>query len=312
MESHRPLVTIGIPTYNRASGRLGAALDCALDQTYENIEIVVADNCSTDNTEEVVESYNNDKIQYIRHESNIGPINNFNSCLDYANGDYFLLFHDDDAIDKDFIECCINAVKGHENVGLIRTGIRLIDGEDNVIREAPNHAGKLSAAEYISLWLNRKTSFYLPCTLFNTERLKEVGGVRSPHDMFCDVFAVVKLVAKYERVDISDVKASFRRHDENFGSSSRVQLWCDDSLKLLELICNLFPDKSDKLRKEGLIYFCLKNYDQVRSMNATLLKRTLMYFKMRKAFQAAAPLWAYYRRHEIRPILSSVKRKILG
>ena len=43
-----PFVTIGIPTYNRASSYLKATIDSALSQTYDNIEIVVADNCSTD------------------------------------------------------------------------------------------------------------------------------------------------------------------------------------------------------------------------------------------------------------------------
>jgi glycosyltransferase involved in cell wall biosynthesis len=64
----RPLVTIGICTYNRADSYLGSALQSAVDQTYPNLEIVVSDNCSVDHTEELVQSFDDPRIRYIKHE----------------------------------------------------------------------------------------------------------------------------------------------------------------------------------------------------------------------------------------------------
>ncbi len=61
-----PLVTIAIPTYNRADGYLKQALQSAVNQTYKNIEIVVSDNCSPDNTEAVVRSYTDPRIRYFQ------------------------------------------------------------------------------------------------------------------------------------------------------------------------------------------------------------------------------------------------------
>ena len=115
-----PLVTIGIPTYNRANRSLRSALKCALGQTYSNLEIVVSDNCSTDHTEDVVGSYRDSRIRYIRHQENIGPANNFNYCANVARGSFFQLFHDDDLIDSDFIETCIDAIAGRPDVGFVR------------------------------------------------------------------------------------------------------------------------------------------------------------------------------------------------
>ncbi len=54
--THSPLITIAIPTYNRANGYFKQTLESVLCQTYEYIEIIVSDNCSTDNTEELVNS----------------------------------------------------------------------------------------------------------------------------------------------------------------------------------------------------------------------------------------------------------------
>ena len=106
-----PLVTIGIPTYNRADGYLKDAIESALNQTYANLEIIISDNCSSDDTGLIVESFNDPRIKYYRHNENIGANNNFNFCLKKASGIFFLLLHDDDLIDEDFVELCMDVVK---------------------------------------------------------------------------------------------------------------------------------------------------------------------------------------------------------
>jgi glycosyltransferase involved in cell wall biosynthesis len=78
-----------MPTYNRANGYLREALDSALAQTYPNLEIVISDNGSTDNTESVVRSYADPRIRYYRQQPPIISNDNFNFCLQQANGAYF-------------------------------------------------------------------------------------------------------------------------------------------------------------------------------------------------------------------------------
>ena len=129
------LVTIGIPTYNRADGFLRHALESVIAQTYRNLEIIVSDNCSRDNTEAVVKKYGDPRVKYIRHNVNIGPLGNSNFCLDQAQGEYFLQLHDDDAIDSDFIETCMKAERRSPNVGVIRTGVRVIDANGDVLHK---------------------------------------------------------------------------------------------------------------------------------------------------------------------------------
>ena len=78
---NKPLVTIAIPTYNRADGYLRDALKSAMNQTYENIEIVVSDNCSPDNTEDYIKGIDDPRIRYFRQKEGILPNDNFNFCL---------------------------------------------------------------------------------------------------------------------------------------------------------------------------------------------------------------------------------------
>jgi len=278
-----PLVTIAIPTYNRADGHLKEALESALRQTYTNTEIIVSDNCSTDDTEKVVRSFFDKRIRYFRHEKNIGANNNFNFCLNNARGDFFLLLCDDDMIDPDFVEICMRADCHGTDVGIIRTGTRIIDTNGNVLSKRSNRVDGLSTTDFFIGWFTGKTSLYLCSTLFNTDRLKEIGGFKSKTNLFQDVVAEVQLAAKYGRVDIYDVKASFRRHPENMGSASKTTEWSEDCLYLLDLMSDLVSEDEDLIRQKGMPFLCRKVYLQARNIESPIT-RFLTYFSMYKKF----------------------------
>lgn len=116
------LFTIGIPTYNRAH-YLKLCLEQIFKQiqSYESlIEVIVSDNCSPDNTEEVINDFRSRgySFKYMRNEENIGADRNFAQCFDMAAGKYVIIFGDDDvfldgAIDK------IMAVLTTGNYGLV-------------------------------------------------------------------------------------------------------------------------------------------------------------------------------------------------
>jgi glycosyltransferase involved in cell wall biosynthesis len=103
-----PLVTIGIPAYNRAL-LLKRSIESALNQDYTNIEVIVSDNASTDDTENICRHFciNDERFKYIRHETNRGAKANFIEVLDNASGQYFMWLGDDDWIDPDYIGSCI-------------------------------------------------------------------------------------------------------------------------------------------------------------------------------------------------------------
>ncbi len=264
-----PLVTIGIPTYNRANGYLRTALQSAVSQDYPNLEIIICDNCSTDNTEAVVKEFRHPGLRYVRHERNIGWNANFNSCLDLATGKFFLLLHDDDVIDSDFVSTCIRSAQGNMNVGVIRTGLRIINDQGITVREHPNSIVGLSNAEFFFAWFRGMSPNYLCNTLYNTDRLRETGGFRSKTHHYCDDAALFRISTRFGRLDIEDVKAGFRRHAENMGSAAKIVDWCEDSTFLLDLMCELEPDRKEDLLREGRHFFSQRNYvraSRIRSL----------------------------------------------
>lgn len=99
-----PLVSIGIPSYNRPEG-LRKALECFTRQTYRNLEIIVSDNCSPDDPSEMARAFAaaDSRVKYYRQEKNIGMTLNGHFVWGKATGKYFVLGSDDDWWAPDFV-----------------------------------------------------------------------------------------------------------------------------------------------------------------------------------------------------------------
>jgi len=255
MVENLPLVTIGIPTYNRANKTLPSTIKSSLNQDYPNIEIIVSDNCSPDNTEAIVRSFNDERIKYIRQKINIGPNNNYNACLNAAKGDYFILLHDDDLIDADFVSTCLRAAQYSKDFGFIRTGARMIGGDGKIVKNELNCAYGNSPDEMFLAWINNKSTPYLCSTLFNTRALKEIGGFKSKNNLFEDGFAIIKLSAHHPILNIYDMKASFRYHNENRSHATNPLEWSEDFRLALDLIYLQDPAGRKELYEKGMRAF---------------------------------------------------------
>ncbi|MCZ6678499.1 MAG: glycosyltransferase family A protein [Candidatus Poribacteria bacterium] len=308
-----PLITIGIPTYNRARSYLPETLESALAQTYPEIEVVVSDNGSTDDTQAVVKSYDDPRIRYFKQQPPVTPNDNFNFCLQQARGAYFSLLHDDDMIDPDFVETCLQAAGHQTHFGVIRTGVRIINADGMVIREMRNRVTGASTGEFFLAWFENKTSIYLCNTLFNARGLRDIGGLRSRHNLFQDVTAIARQAASSGRVDVEAVKASARSHHGQRTHVARVREWCEDSLDLLALVCELAPERAAELRQKGMRFFANVNYGRTNNIRSPV-HRAATYFLVYRIFGRQ-----YLPR--LRTVLSStaayrglrqIKRRILG
>lgn len=122
----KPLVTVAIPTFNRPSG-LQRTLKQITGQTYQNIEIVVADNCSAgDETQSVLNNFiaTDNRIITYRHDENIGAFDNFKFLLTKASGEYFMWAADDDEWSTDFISLCMEHFS--DNVASVMGGVQVV------------------------------------------------------------------------------------------------------------------------------------------------------------------------------------------
>lgn len=111
-------VTVCICTYNRAN-LLKDAIQSVLTQTFQEIEVVVLDNYSSDDTCDVVHSFNDPRITYVRHESNITGIGNWNYAINYVETEFFCILHDDDIMFPWMIEKELEVLIKHPFLGFV-------------------------------------------------------------------------------------------------------------------------------------------------------------------------------------------------
>lgn len=250
-----PLVTVAIPTYNSGERFLSDAIDSVLAQSYPHFEILVSDNCSPDNTAEVVAKYDDPRIRYVRHKENLGANGNFNYCVGEARGEYLLLLSDDDLIDTDFLKTCVDSLNGRENIGFVRTGARTIDKHGVVIWQSPNQVAAHTPQDLYVAWFTSKTAVYLCSVLFNVEALRAIGGLSSKHNLLEDGYAIVRLVEDYDWVDIEAMKASFRQYPEQRTFSFPVKEWCEEFVGLLVLMEEQVDGDKSGFRDLGMRFF---------------------------------------------------------
>ncbi len=119
MSSDQPCVTIAMPVYN-GEEYIREALDSVLSQTFDNLEIIISDNASTDKTEDICREYaeNNSHIRYYRNDKNVGAIENFNRLFALSNGKYFQWVSYDDKWSPNFIEECVAALEKDNSIVL--------------------------------------------------------------------------------------------------------------------------------------------------------------------------------------------------
>lgn len=116
MNDHlHPLVTIGLPTYNRAQG-LKKTIECIQAQTYRNLEIIISDNHSTDGeVQQAIQAFaaSDSRVQSFLQPENIGLENNFNFVFEKSTAGYFMWMSDDDYFEANYIEACVNFLKAN-------------------------------------------------------------------------------------------------------------------------------------------------------------------------------------------------------
>ncbi|MEA5550927.1 glycosyltransferase family 2 protein [Anabaena cylindrica UHCC 0172] len=126
-----PLVSVIIPTYNRM-GYLKQAISSAVTQTYQNIEIIVSDNCSPENPQFLVESFADSRIKFYRHQENLGMLTNQMNAFSMARGKYVASLHDDDIWHEDFLAKLIPPLEANSDLVLAFCDQYIIDTQSKI------------------------------------------------------------------------------------------------------------------------------------------------------------------------------------
>lgn len=130
IKNHSPRVSIGMAVFNGGT-LLVFAIDSLLAQTFEDFELIITDNASTDETEERCRAYaqKDSRIVYIRRDKNYGANNNSHHALLQATGEYFMFAAHDDRWHPDFIASCVSVLDHNKTVVLAMPAVQFLTPE---------------------------------------------------------------------------------------------------------------------------------------------------------------------------------------
>lgn len=151
-----PKVSVIIPNYNHAP-YLRQRIDSVLDQTYQDFELILLDDCSTDNSRTILAEYKqNPKVSHcILNEKNSGStFRQWNKGVELAQGDYIWIAESDDRAEVNFLEVMVHEFEQRPQVGLIYAGSKLLDGNGEIsyMNESGNTGDRIQYSHRIDLW----------------------------------------------------------------------------------------------------------------------------------------------------------------
>ncbi len=133
-----PKVTVCLPTFNKAR-YVPAAIESVLAQEFRDYELLIVNDASPDQTDEIVRGFGDTRIRYIRNPRNMGLVENWNRCLNLAEGDYAIIFHDDDVMLPGLLQREVEVLDRDSKVVLVHAAAQAIDESGAVFCVPPPH-----------------------------------------------------------------------------------------------------------------------------------------------------------------------------
>lgn len=176
----KPKVSLCVPVYNTAK-YIKEAIDSILNQSYQDFELVIVDNCSTDGTAEILKTYHDSRIKLYRNETTISVPKNWNKCLEYAQGDYVSLYHADDIYYPNIVEEEVAVMDKYPDVGAVFAFADYLYMEQipnreiimpNIFKDINIYDGKKT----LNMVMRYASFFFCPTVMMRKSIVNIVGG----------------------------------------------------------------------------------------------------------------------------------------
>lgn len=297
------MVCICIPTFNSAT-TLGQTLDSLIGQTYQDFEIMVVDNASTDGTVSVAQFYaeRDARVKVLVHEHNVGGEGNFSRCLNYAHGTYTCVFHSDDVYAPTMVEKQVRYLERHPGAGAVFTCAAYIDENGCLIGDAPTPREILASdgerefcfADIYPLILRDMNFFVCPSAMVRTD-IYQQHVVSWSGDRFAsstDLWVWLRILEKYPIGILPERLISYRVSSSQGGAQLRYLKTARADFFSVTDYYNNFPWVQEQLvpRDYRNLAF-LETVDcYTRAVNALICEETALARELTKGFLAPSLL----------------------
>jgi len=283
-----PLVSILMTSYNNEL-YIGEAIESIINQTYQNWELLVADDCSSDRTRSTIDSYSDERIKTFHNNANLHYLRTRNKLVQYVKGDYITLLDADDLCSKERIQLQLNAFLEDKNLALCGTLVAFINSNGQLLNIDDD---KPLTYDQIKKQIKSKNVFTGSTIMVKTSVWNEFNGYRDYFSSFGyeDYDLTSRISEKYKTINLPQKLYSYRQYPESFTKNDLLT----NPFKLLgyklvqQFILQRQQKGSDKLMENDIpwiINFILKeNTPYIK--DSTLIYRNLAWSNFNRKLPA--------------------------
>ncbi len=212
-------VSVCVPTYNGAAF-IEETLRSIVNQSYQDFELLIVDDGSTDNTLEIVRSFSDPRIQVHCNPERLGIPANWNRCLDLASGEFVCVFHQDDEMQPDNLERKVQLLSADPTLGFVHSAVETLVDESaptsfaNWIEDATEDT-VFDGVEYFRTLLLRGNRVCAPTVMARRHALLEQGGFDRDLSFACDYAMWLRLCLTYRVGFLTRPLVRYRWHGGN-------------------------------------------------------------------------------------------------
>ena len=202
-----PLITVYLANYNYAE-YLERSINSVLKQTFNNYELLIIDDGSTDHSREIIKKFENISNVFVVFQRNSGLVKTNNVALKLSRGKYIMRLDADDYLDSHALEIMASELENHPDCAIVFPDYYLIDESDNVI----GHVRRHDFENGVSL---KDQPAHGACTLIRKDILKRVGGYNEKFDRQDGYDLWLKIIDNHPVRNINLPLFYYRQHDRN-------------------------------------------------------------------------------------------------
>lgn len=287
MNYEQPFVSIAIPAYKKEY--LKETIISILNQDYTNFELIIVNDKSPANLDEIVEQFKDKRIKYFKNSENLGRksiVYNWNRCLSYAQGEFFTLICDDDIMKPNFISHLLDLTLQYPQCNVFRARRELYNEITQYIQEDPFWPMYETYNDFLSNTILGKRKHTISEFLYRTKYIKSKGGYDIyPVGFYADDASILKFSQQGGIVCSSEILLTFRKSLYHI-SSPKIQNFqkAKAALKFYKWLFSIIYKAEQKMIIMNRLDYDLYEY----FINAPSLRETLKII-----FYVPSPIWGY-------------------
>jgi len=250
-----PKVTVMIPTYNQ-SGLISDAISSVLNQDYNNLEIIISDDNSSDNTFEIASCFLKDKrIKYYKNSANLGVIENYHNTLyTYATGDWVLNLDGDDFLtDQFFISKAIKIITKNKGIGFVFSDYSIYSENDKSTLNIKNKNFPkiMNGKDFLIRFSTENIHWCHFSIIYNRKKSLELGFYDNSFEARNDWSSFLMLAVGNKVAYIDTIAGSWRRHGVNETGRTDLKKYIDNFV-IIHSLRNFINESCVMTKKESV------------------------------------------------------------